>query len=787
MINKKNIVIAAVLTALMTGFTIAEANSSSNLLQMDIKKSSAADSVDVTFYTTADSTNSVVTRKSNNRYVVLLPNTSGSSSIVPSLGGVKDLISDIQLKHVDDGIGGYTKITFETTKPVNIRTFMKKTAPLTQAQKDYKNLIAQNNKPVQQPQSQVKKADTVLSVTKPVSVAAKTTTPQVQSKSQTKPVQSDNTQKNTSAPKVVSTPKLTLTPVVPPKVKAEPVKVVSKNTAAVKDVQSKTQQSVAKQVEKHVSQSMDNYVPKMKFDENGKRQIDLEPRITHKIVEEKAVKTVKANSMFDIPQTKQSEQQASNVQEQTKTSAPVAEEKSGLQNNIPIWVFIAGGVGLILLAAFLVFDAVSHASKKDADRLKSFFDISSKNQARRRRREFQDIINDDDLNWQEKYKKYSEKDRKLHPVNKSKDMSYVTDMSASKKAILDSQETVSKGYETDRRALRNNDFVQNIHSQSSNGQNNSNIEENIPAAASMLNFKQVTGSVNNVSDKEEKLKEQMRAKISQMEHSLAQTPNLEPPEEVSNEVRSEDNAIMGTFSEIKLKSFAKKPTLKESHRSLLDEDKKQSRNKSYKEGRFVKLKNSPLSVSRRKSTSSEMEVSDLMGTGNKYLTNNNGEMKMDKQNENYLLSSLDEYLSILDSEDKSSTMTMGKSSVADTLGQMKSSSAMSRSGITNPIQRGSNPMSKQNHEPTHYMNGLIVKSGYNIDSEKGFYVVNLDGVSALVGRIKDNIFILKKFDYVVDKPLQVRLDYGSVYIVKVGGFKCLVDVAKEKMGTLIEI
>lgn len=787
MINKKNIVIAAVLTALMTGFTIAEANSSSNLLQMDIKKSSAADSVDVTFYTTADSTNSVVTRKSNNRYVVLLPNTSGSSSIVPSLGGVKDLISDIQLKHVDDGIGGYTKITFETTKPVNIRTFMKKTAPLTQAQKDYKNLIAQNNKPVQQPQSQVKKVDTALSVTKPVSVAAKTTTPQVQSKSQTKPVQSDNTQKNTSAPKVVSTPKLTLTPVAPPKVKAEPVKVVSKNTAAVKDVQSKTQQSVAKQVEKHVSQSMDNYVPKMKFDENGKRQIDLEPRITHKIVEEKAVKTVKANSMFDIPQTKQSEQQASNVQEQTKTSAPVAEEKSGLQNNIPIWVFIAGGVGLILLAAFLVFDAVSHASKKDADRLKSFFDISSKNQARRRRREFQDIINDDDLNWQEKYKKYSEKDRKLHPVNKSKDMSYVTDMSASKKAILDSQETVSKGYETDRRALRNNDFVQNIHSQSSNGQNNSNIEENIPAAASMLNFKQVTGSVNNVSDKEEKLKEQMRAKISQMEHSLAQTPNLEPPEEVSNEVRSEDNAIMGTFSEIKLKSFAKKPTLKESHRSLLDEDKKQSRNKSYKEGRFVKLKNSPLSVSRRKSTSSEMEVSDLMGTGNKYLTNNNGEMKMDKQNENYLLSSLDEYLSILDSEDKSSTMTMGKSSVADTLGQMKSSSAMSRSGITNPIQRGSNPMSKQNHEPTHYMNGLIVKSGYNIDSEKGFYVVNLDGVSALVGRIKDNIFILKKFDYVVDKPLQVRLDYGSVYIVKVGGFKCLVDVAKEKMGTLIEI
>jgi hypothetical protein len=46
---------------------------------------------------------------------------------------------------------------------------------------------------------------------------------------------------------------------------------------------------------------------------------------------------------------------------------------------------------------------------------------------------------------------------------------------------------------------------------------------------------------------------------------------------------------------------------------------------------------------------------------------------------------------------------------------------------------------------------------------------------------------LKKFDYVVDKPLQVRQDDKNIYIVKAGKFKCLVDVSKEKMGTLIEI
>ena len=779
MINKKNIVVAAVLTALVAGFSVAQASNSSSLLQMDVKKSSIADSVDVTFYTTGDSTNSVVTRKANNHYVVLLPNTSGSSSIVPSLGGVKDLISDIQVKNVDDGIGGYTKITFETTKPVNIRTYMRKTAPLSQAQKDYKNLIAQNNKPQVQPQ--VKKVETskVTTSAKPVSAQSK------QVSTQSKVAQNNNNTPKTNTPSLslVSIPKIV--PISMPKAKEEPVKVtnVNKSNTAPR-VKVEPQKQVQQQ---HVSLPMDNYVPKMKFDENGKRQIDLEPRVTHKIVEEKQAPKVKMDPTFDIPQE---EATPANVQEQAQVidNAVNVEDTSSSKHGFPMWIVIAGGIGVVLVAAFLVFDAVSHASEKDADRLKSFFNISSKNQARRRRREFQDIIDDDNLNWQEKYKKYTEKEQKIHPVEKSNDMSYVTDMSATRKAILNPENAANTAFDTNRRNLKNHEMNNNLNQYSDSVQNKYNSSENVSNSVSGLSFSQVTDGIKNIPNaKEEELKEQMRAKISQLEHSLSQTPSIEPPEEVSNEVRSEDSAIMGKFSEIKLKSFAKKPTLKESHRSLLEDDKKLSRNKSYKEGRFVKLKNSPLSVNRRKSTNSELEVVDLMDASNRYLTNNNGEMKMDKQNENYLLSSLDEYLSILDSEDQSRAATMQKSAVADTLAQVKPSMAMSRSGITNPISRATNPMSKTKSEPTHYMNGLIVKSGYNIDAEKGFYVVNLDGVSALVGRIKDNIFILKKFDYVVDKPLQVRLDYGSVYIVKVGGFKCLVDVSKEKMGTLIEI
>ena len=82
---------------------------------------------------------------------------------------------------------------------------------------------------------------------------------------------------------------------------------------------------------------------------------------------------------------------------------------------------------------------------------------------------------------------------------------------------------------------------------------------------------------------------------------------------------------------------------------------------------------------------------------------------MTREKENYLLSSLDEYLSILDSEGTSSRNV----SVADSLAQIRpNSEPMSRSGMTNPISRSKSANS--------YMNGLIVKSGYNIESEKGF-------------------------------------------------------------------
>lgn len=105
MINKKNIL--AIISLLCLTFTQAEASS---LVRMDINKVSD-NALDVTFFTTENASNPMVTRKSNNKYVVLMPNVAGKNAGTPDLSAVKDIVSDVNIKHVDDGLGGYTKVT----------------------------------------------------------------------------------------------------------------------------------------------------------------------------------------------------------------------------------------------------------------------------------------------------------------------------------------------------------------------------------------------------------------------------------------------------------------------------------------------------------------------------------------------------------------------------------------------------------------------------------------------------------------------------------------------------
>ena len=142
--DKKSRNIAICLLLGLTAFALsANAN---DINKVDIKRSNtSASTLNVTIFTNNPyDENVAVTKKSDNKYVILMPNASGSNASNVDFSSIKDIVSDVNVKSVEDGSNKYTKVTLTTTKPVAITTSTKKSAPLTEEQKAYKNLIAQS-------------------------------------------------------------------------------------------------------------------------------------------------------------------------------------------------------------------------------------------------------------------------------------------------------------------------------------------------------------------------------------------------------------------------------------------------------------------------------------------------------------------------------------------------------------------------------------------------------------------------------------------------------------------
>lgn len=85
----------------------------------------------------------------------------------------------------------------------------------------------------------------------------------------------------------------------------------------------------------------------------------------------------------------------------------------------------------------------------------------------------------------------------------------------------------------------------------------------------------------------------------------------------------------------------------------------------------------------------------------------------------------------------------------------------------------------------------LVKSSFAIDNTKGFYLVDVEGTTALVGYIGEEIFVLKQFEDVTRGLIQARLNEkksgSSTFLVKINGFKAVVEVTANNMSLLIEL
>ena len=216
---------------------------------------------------------------------------------------------------------------------------------------------------------------------------------------------------------------------------------------------------------------------------------------------------------------------------------------------------------------------------------------------------------------------------------------------------------------------------------------------------------------------------------------------------------SEDNSIAKT---IKFKAFENNlSSLNMSNRHYSG-----SRFKKYQverplhEQKTIVLDDYPLGANPRNLKGANLKVSDVNKNRIKY------------EPKDYIMSSIDEYMSILDSEKVAEPVSPA----------LKSAS--------NPISKGKAEIRPKNEG---FFKGSVVKSGFKIAPNKGIYLVNKGGKNTLVGKVDDKITILKSFDGNITNPIQVRHDNANVYMVKAGEFKSLVEVNDDNMGVLIEL
>lgn len=579
---------------------------SNNLVQMDLKKSSA-DSVDVTLFTTNSYNDNVIVRKkSDNKYVILIPKVQSSGVNRASLNGVKDLISDVDVKTVNDTTGGYTKVTLITTKPLNIKTNTQKSSPVTQEDKEYNTLIAQANA--------IKN-----NIAKPA-------------------------QPKTSTPKTEVT--VNKAPVVKEAVKVQPVKKEEPKKVENKPQIKLTQVNPEDIQRQNRKEYLKRLVNEAKMDEN--RDVLLVPQETPELSE-------------NIPDIKDIETITPDIQ---KVSL-VSKFKNRLKNAIPS-KFPKAAFALIPLFALIALAKRGRAAYIIEELPQS--DISADDYSQN---QYDNITNNKELSWQQKYQMYL--DKSAVPVARAN----------------------NKGNYT---------FIK-------------------------------TPAIQN-----EEI-EQKRVELEKMLNDVAEVQDDVMPEIV--EVHSDDEAIHKT---IKLKAFdTRKTSLNMTKRGAKSRFKKYENEIPLHEQKTIDLSDSALYTNPRSLKDANLKITDVDKNRIKY------------EPKDYIMSSVDEFFSIIDKEQA-----------------QKEPAAMS------------NPIIKSKKE-TQKVNNLIVKSAYNIDENKGFYVVNQGGQNALIGKINDEVFVLKKFDSNVTNPVQVRHDNANVYMVKAGGFKSLVEVDEDKMGVLIEL
>lgn len=116
-----------------------------SILNTSLRQTSS-DSVNITFFTKADSADApIVKNKGNNQYVILLPNTSDAAGRTPDLRNVSNLVSDVNVKTINEGAVTYTKVTLTSKRPINIKADTRRTSQSASELSGVNDIVARVN------------------------------------------------------------------------------------------------------------------------------------------------------------------------------------------------------------------------------------------------------------------------------------------------------------------------------------------------------------------------------------------------------------------------------------------------------------------------------------------------------------------------------------------------------------------------------------------------------------------------------------------------------------------
>lgn len=150
-------------------------------------------------------------------------------------------------------------------------------------------------------------------------------------------------------------------------------------------------------------------------------------------------------------------------------------------------------------------------------------------------------------------------------------------------------------------------------------------------------------------------------------------------------------------------------------------------------------------------------------------------------------STLNENTGVYENTENVEVKTAGESDVTSENEIQTESEVQEESDIvTENEENTSEPEETQPEEETE-----VVQDSYNFTPTKSIYLINYEGVSILMASIKDEFFVLKKFDEIIDKPLMVRQteknSKKTTYIVRIGSFRGVIEVTLKNLEMVLEL